>query len=136
MTRREFPRTTFDTINLTPLIDTLFFLLIIFMVTAPLLEYTIEVEPPSMNTGNPIPSDTPEIRKMINVKADGQILFNRVAMSMDELLRELDALRSNPEIVVYLRADRAIEYGRVIDILDQIRKSGFENINLVTSEGD
>ena len=72
MARRNFPRSTFDSINVTPLIDTLFFLLIIFMVTAPLLEYTVEVSPPQMNA-DPMKPD--EDSKIVNVKANGDIIF-------------------------------------------------------------
>ena len=69
--RRRFPVTAYDQINLTNLIDTLFFLLIIFMITAPLLEYSVDVTPPEMNA-DPIKPDTDS--KIINVKADGSIV--------------------------------------------------------------
>lgn len=135
MTRREFPRTSFDTINVTPLIDTLFFLLIIFMVTAPLLEYSVEVEPPVMKT-TPITTNDPDKSKMINVKADGTILFDKRAVTLMELMSALEAFRNDPEIRIYLRGDRDLKYGQVIDVLNQLRAGGFPDINLVTTEGD
>ena len=76
--RRRFPVTAYDQINLTNLIDTLFFLLIIFMITAPLLEYSVDVTPPEMNA-DPIKPDTDS--KIINVKADGSIVFDRRVVS-------------------------------------------------------
>ena len=65
--RRRFPVTAYDQINLTNLIDMLFFLLIIFMITAPLLESSVDVKPPEMNA-DPISPDPDS--KIINVKAD------------------------------------------------------------------
>ena len=80
--RRRFPVTAYDQINLTNLIDTLFFLLIIFMITAPLLEYSVDVTPPEMNA-EPIKPD-PE-SKIINVKADGSIVYDRKTVTEAEL---------------------------------------------------
>ena len=106
MARRNFPRSTFDSINVTPLIDTLFFLLIIFMVTAPLLEYTVEVSPPQMNA-DPMKPD--EDSKIVNVKANGEIIFERRVVTADELVRMLSAIpkTGNPK-PVFLRADGAL----------------------------
>ena len=70
--RRRFQVKSYNEINLTNLIDTLFFLLIIFMITAPLLEYSVDVTPPEMNA-DPIKPDNDS--KIINVKADGSIVY-------------------------------------------------------------
>ena len=72
MARHRFNNQPFDQINVTNLIDTLFFLLIIFMLTAPLLEYSMEVRPPA-NNADEIKAD--ENSKTVNVRANGKIFF-------------------------------------------------------------
>ena len=80
--RRRTQVKAYNEINLTNLIDTLFFLLIIFMITAPLLEYSIDVTPPEMNA-DPIKPDSDS--KIINVKADGSIVYDRRTVTEAEL---------------------------------------------------
>ena len=133
MARRNFSRSTFDSINLTPLIDTLFFLLIIFMVTAPLLEYSMDVSPPAMNADEMDPREMKNA-KTINIKADGTIIFDQTAVSQDELIRQLYRYINDPDVKVYLRADSEVKYGSVIQVLQQVKNSGFSNIFLITAE--
>lgn len=132
MARRRFAHQIYDSINVTPLIDTLFFLLIIFMVTAPLLEYTVEVSPPQMNADKMQPDPD---SKIVNVKEDGTILFDRRTVSADQLVRELSALAAkDAKQPVYLRADGRLLYGKVMEIMKKIRASGFSNVLLVMEE--
>lgn len=133
MARRNFSRSTFDSINLTPLIDTLFFLLIIFMITAPLLEYSIDVSPPAMNADKVDPNDMKNA-KTINIKSDGSIIFDQQTVTEDDLIRQLYLYKDDPDVRVYLRADANVVYGQVIHILQQVKNSGFSNIFLITSE--
>ena len=132
MARRRFAHQIYDSINVTPLIDTLFFLLIIFMVTAPLLEYTVEVSPPQMNADKMEPDPD---SKIVNVKEDGTILFDRRTVSADQLVSELSALAAkDASQPVYLRADGRLLYGKVMEIMKKIRSSGFSNVLLVMEE--
>jgi biopolymer transport protein TolR len=132
MARRNFPRSTFDSINVTPLIDTLFFLLIIFMVTAPLLEYTVEVSPPQMNA-DPMKPD--EDSKIVNVKENGEIIFNRRVVTEQELIRMLSEIpkTGNPK-PVFLRADGNLKFKKVIHVMKLIREGGYPNVLFVTEE--
>jgi biopolymer transport protein ExbD len=132
MARRNFPRATFDSINVTPLIDTLFFLLIIFMVTAPLLEYTVEVSPPQMNA-DPMKPD--EDSKIVNVKENGEIIFERRVVTEQELIRMLAAIpkTGNPK-PVFLRADGNLKFKNVIHVMKLIREGGYPNVLFVTEE--
>lgn len=132
MGRRKFSVQAYDVINLTPLIDTLFFLLIIFMVTAPLLEYTVDVSPPEMNA-DPLPQDEKH-SKIVSFKRDGSVRFENSDMSKEQFLYRLGDLKHDPEAKIFLRADRAIPYGDVIDLLNRVRKSGFTGIYLITGE--
>ena len=131
--RRRFPVTAYDQINLTNLIDTLFFLLIIFMITAPLLEYSVDVTPPEMNA-DPIKPDTDS--KIINVKADGSIMFDRRVVSETELQAVLSRIEqeSGRDTAIYLRGDKDLRYGVVMNVMRLVRGAGFRNVNLVMQE--
>ena len=131
--RRRFQSKTYDEINITPLMDTVFFLLIIFMITAPLLEYSIDVSPPKMEAAE-IKAD--DYTKVIHVTKDKVIQFERKKnISMQELLtrlRELKQDRNSKKYKFYLRADRELRYGDVIDVFKTIKRAGFADISLVT----
>ena len=131
--RRRFQSKTYDEINITPLMDTVFFLLIIFMITAPLLEYSIDVSPPKMEAAE-IKAD--DYTKVIHVTKDKVIQFERKKnISMNDLLerlRELKQSRDSKKYKFYLRADRELRYGDVIDVFKTIKKAGFADISLVT----
>ena len=131
--RRRFQSKTYDEINITPLMDTVFFLLIIFMITAPLLEYSIDVSPPKMEAAE-IKAD--DYTKVIHVTKDRMIQFERKKnIPMNELLarlRELKQSRDSKKYKFYLRADRELRYGDVIDVFKTIKKAGFADISLVT----
>ena len=131
--RRRFQSKTYDEINITPLMDTVFFLLIIFMITAPLLEYSIDVSPPKMAAAE-IKAD--DYTKVIHVTKDKVIQFERKKnISMQELLmrlRELKQDRNSKKYKFFLRADRELRYGDVIDVFKTIKRAGFADISLVT----
>lgn len=131
--RRRFQSKTYDEINITPLMDTVFFLLIIFMITAPLLEYSIDVSPPKMEAAE-IKAD--DYTKVIHVTKDKIIQFERKKnISMEELLarlRELKQDRNSKKYKFFLRADRELRYGDVVDVFKNIKKAGFADISLVT----
>ena len=131
--RRRFPVTAYDQINLTNLIDTLFFLLIIFMITAPLLEYSIDVTPPEMNANQISPDND---AKVVNVKSDGSITFERKTITEAELQVILSRIeqQSGRETAIFLRGDKDVNYGAVINVMRVIRGSGFRNVNLVMQE--
>lgn len=131
--RRRFQVSAYDQINLTNLIDTLFFLLIIFMITAPLLETSVDVTPPEMNA-DPIKPD-PDT-KVINVKADGTIVYDRRTVTEAELQIVLSQIeqQSGRDTAIFLRGDQNLRYGTVMNVMKLIRSSGFRNVNLVMKE--
>ena len=131
--RRRFQVSAYDQINLTNLIDTLFFLLIIFMITAPLLETSVDVTPPEMNA-DPIKPD-PDT-KVINVKADGTIVYDRNTVTEAELQIVLSRIeqQSGRDTAIFLRGDRDLRYGVVMNVMRLIRAAGFRNVNLVMQE--
>ena len=131
--RRRFQVETYNQINLTNLIDTLFFLLIIFMITAPLLEYSVDVTPPEMNA-DPIKPDSDS--KIVNIKADGSIVYDSRTVSEAELQVILSRIeqQNGRDTAIFLRGDRDLRYGTVMNVMKLIRAAGFRNVNLVMQE--
>ena len=131
--RRRFQVKSYNEINLTNLIDTLFFLLIIFMITAPLLEYSVDVTPPEMNA-DPIQPDNES--KVINIKADGTIVYDSRTVTEAELQVIMSRIEQQDgrDTAIFLRGDKDLRYGTVMNVMKLIRKSGFRNVNLVMQE--
>ncbi len=120
---------TIDEINMTPLMDLTFLLLIIFMIATPLLEYSIDVSPPEMN------ADKIEDNKSetVNLLVNGQINFRGQIVSRDNLFEILKNLKeTSPKTILLLRADGDISYRKVIALMKEIKNSGFSNISLIT----
>ena len=118
-------------INVTPLVDVMLVLLIIFMVTAPMMTHGVDVKLPQ--TAAPaIP--TKSERLIVSVGSDRQIFINRQQVGLDQFESTLAAIyqnKPNPE-GVFLRADRSIPYGYVMQVMGMIRQAGITKIGMVT----
>ncbi len=125
--RRNRDREVMSEINVTPFVDVMLVLLVIFMVTAPLMQQGIDVNLPKAK-GKELP---PEERLIVTVKSSGDIFLNDMPVSLSELKNKLSHLsKSNPE--VFLRADRSVFYGLVAEIMAEIKDAGIERLGLVT----
>ncbi len=116
-------------INMTPLMDLTFLLLIVFMITAPMLEYTIDVTPPKMNADK----IDHENNLLVSLDAEGQILYRGDRLSTADLieqLRQVQVLR--PEVSVLIRGHEARPYGEIIGLMKAVRNAGLYNVSLVT----
>jgi biopolymer transport protein TolR len=118
-------------INVTPLVDVMLVLLIIFMVTAPMMEQGLEVDLPNTTTQNIRVKDVPLV---ITVKRDGSIhLAESQAFALDELEAKLDAiLHGDASREVFLRADEKVPYGTVARVMARARAAGVEKLGMVT----
>jgi biopolymer transport protein TolR len=124
---RNKNREVMSEINVTPFVDVMLVLLVIFMVTAPLMQQGIDVNLPKAKAKE-LP---PEERLIITMKADGNIYLNDVPVDMGTLKEKLSALsKKNPE--VFLRADRSVSYGFVAELMAEIKDAGIEKLGLVT----
>ncbi len=120
-------RTVMSEINVTPLVDVMLVLLIIFMVTAPLLQQGIDVNLPKAK-GRELPA---EERVTIVIKKGGQYFLNETPVSRDALIKRLAAIsKQNPQ--VFLKADKDVPYGVVADIMGEIKEAGIEKLGMVT----
>src|SRR3990172_1878188 len=115
-------------INVTPLVDVVLVLLLVFMVTAPMMSRGIDVSLPVANQ----PQDHEEDRITVSVNAQGQIFIDAKPVNMvlleDQLRGRIEGMTSK---VAYLRADEALRYGKVIEVVDKMKKAGVEQIGFV-----
>ncbi|UCF36811.1 MAG: biopolymer transporter ExbD [Acidobacteriota bacterium] len=122
-------RPTLSEINVTPLVDVILVLLIIFMVTAPILQTGIEVELPRTRT---VQAVDPEQRVVITISRD-EMLFYRSSMINFNLLKEQLAKDiGQSDQPIFLQADEDVRWKTIVAVVDEIRQSGYEKINLVT----
>jgi biopolymer transport protein TolR len=120
-------RAVLSEINVTPFVDVMLVLLIIFMVTAPLLQQGVDVNLPKAK-GKDLP---PEERVSIVIKKGGAIFLNDTSLTMDELTKKLAALsKLNPN--VYLKADKDVPYGLVVEVMGEIKEAGIEKLGMIT----
>jgi biopolymer transport protein TolR len=120
-------RTALSEINVTPLVDVMLVLLIIFMVTAPLMQQGIDVNLPKAK-GKDLP---PEERISIVVKKGGTLFLNDQSISKPDMISKLTAIsKLNPN--VFLRADKDVPYGTVVEIMGDIKEAGIEKLGMVT----
>lgn len=133
--RRQYQHSTYNQINLTNMIDMLFFLLVVFMLEINLLNNSGDVTLPKMNA-EPIISEGDS--KIINVKSDGSIVFDRRVISETELQTMLSNIKQEggSNSAIYLRGDENACYGVVMDVMSLIRRVGFRSVNLVTQAED
>jgi biopolymer transport protein TolR len=118
-------------INVTPMVDVMLVLLVIFMVTAPLLTSGVPVDLPAANA-KPITGDDRPLT--VSIKADGTIwLSEDTQVSLDELAPRLKAMTSNkPDARIFVRGDGAITYGRMIEVLTNLQGAGLNHVALLT----
>ena len=118
-------------INVTPFIDVILVLLIIFMVAAPLSTVDLPVDLPSSAA---IPQKKPDKPTYVTVKADLSVAVGEAPVKRADLLRALNA-EGDKERRLFLRADRAVPYGEMMDVLELLRGGGYLKVALVALEG-
>jgi biopolymer transport protein TolR len=118
-------------INVTPLVDVMLVLLIIFMIAAPMLHQGIEVALPRAQAKNlPLKVEDPIV---LSIDRDGKVYLRSTAVPSEDLVERLKAqLASRPEDTVFLKGDRDAPYGRIIDVLDILQRGGIQHVGMVT----
>ena|SRR5215469_3901004 len=117
-------------INVTPLVDVMLVLLVIFMVTAPIIQQGVEVTLPSVKA-EALPGK--EEQFVVSITKDSQIYLNDAKLSADELSTKLKAIgQERPDREVFIRADDQVPYGEVIKTMAAIKAAGIENVGMVT----
>ena len=121
-------------INVTPFVDVMLVLLIIFMVAAPLMTVGVPVELPKTAAGA-LPSDAEE-PLTVTIAADGRVMIQTTETQVEELVTKLQAIAAERASTrVYLRADGAVSYAQVVQVMGALNAGGFSDIGLVTDTG-
>ena len=119
-------------INVTPMVDVMLVLLIIFMVAAPMLTVGVPIDLPQTQ------AKTLDIDKeplMLSVKSDGKVFLNETELKMDELVAKLKAVteaRGGMDERIFVRGDRSVNYGEVMKVMGRLSGAGFKRVALVT----
>ena len=122
-------------INVTPFVDVMLVLLIVFMVTAPLLTVGIPVELPETRSSDTLSDDQAPL--VVTVQEDGSVSLQKNVMDADTLIARLRAIvDENPSVELYVRGDRRVPYGTVIGVMDMIKSAGMSRVKLVTKLAD
>jgi biopolymer transport protein TolR len=119
-------------INVTPLVDVMLVLLIIFMVTAPIIQQGVEVSIPKVKAAA-LKSNEEEF--VVSITRDGETYLNDRKLAPAELTDKLEAIsHTRPDLQVFIRADEQVAYGKVIRTMAAIKAAGIENVGMVTQE--
>jgi biopolymer transport protein TolR len=117
-------------INVTPMVDVMLVLLVIFMVAAPLLTVGVPVDLPQTQA----PAiNQPQEPLVITVNAAGKLFLQNSPVDDDQLVPRLEAVtKANPNTDIYVRGDQAISYGRVMQVMGMVSAAGFNKVSLIT----
>ncbi|MGC6531235.1 MAG: protein TolR [Candidatus Puniceispirillaceae bacterium] len=116
-------------INVTPFVDVMLVLLIVFMVTAPLLTVGVPVDLPKTKAGQ-ISADAAPL--VVSIQEDGQIYLQETAIEEEALIPRLTAVsEANPDVRIFVRGDRSVSYGAVVELMGRIQTAGFSRVALV-----
>jgi biopolymer transport protein TolR len=116
-------------INVTPFVDVVLVLLIIFLITAPMMLGGIDVRVPKTETRN----IQPEERLVLTITRDRGVFLDNQPISLDRLTRVLTSMvRRNTKSSVFLKADESVAYGTVMKVLDVVKKAGVDRVGMVT----
>jgi biopolymer transport protein TolR len=116
-------------INVTPFVDVVLVLLIIFLITAPMLLGGIDVRVPKTATRN----IQPEERLVLTITRDRGVFLENQPISLDRLSKVLSGMvKRNPRAAVFLKGDEAVAYGTVMKVMDVIKKAGIDRVGMVT----
>jgi biopolymer transport protein TolR len=117
-------------INVTPLVDVMLVLLVVFMVAAPLLTVGVPVDLPQTQAP---PITEPKEPLVITINAEGHIYIQDTDIPSESLIPRLTAITgSNPDALLYVRGDKAINYGRVLEVMSLVSSAGFRKVSLIS----
>ncbi|PKN08606.1 MAG: protein TolR [Deltaproteobacteria bacterium HGW-Deltaproteobacteria-8] len=121
-------------INVTPFVDVMLVLLIIFMVTAPMLTQGVDVDLPKTRSVRTLPAGSDHL--VLSVKKDGSIFLDEYNVPFEDLRQHLQNLVISQNKQLYLRADKDVAYGVVVKVMGEIKSVGIEKLGLVAEASD
>ena len=126
---------TLADINVTPMVDVMLVLLIIFMVITPLLQKGVSVDLAKTHNPRKMPDAEKTDAVELAVTRDGKIFLNAQPVKMDDITKQVEDLMSNRlNKVVFIKSDSRAKYGDVVSVVDNVRAAGIEQLGLITEE--
>jgi biopolymer transport protein TolR len=122
-------------INVTPMVDVMLVLLIIFMVVTPMLQKGVSVDLAKVNSPEAMPDADKEDALIVAVMRDGKVYFGNDQINVDQLTDKIkDRIASRTDKRVYVRADSRAKYGSVVGVVDNVRSAGVDQLGLLTDQ--
>jgi len=122
-------------INVTPMVDVMLVLLIIFMVVTPMLQHGVSVDLAKVNSPEQMPDADKEDALLVSVTRDGLVYFGSDQISVDNLTNKVkDRLANKPDKRVYVKADMRARFGGVVQVVDAVRAAGVDDLGLLTEQ--
>jgi biopolymer transport protein TolR len=132
--RNEGAKVSSD-INVTPMVDVMLVLLIIFMVVTPMLQKGHSVDMAKVNNPEQMPDADKEDALLVTVTRDGQVYFGTDQIALDALTNKVkDRLANKPDKRVYVKADMRARFGYVVQVVDDVRAAGVDDLGLLTDQ--
>jgi len=117
-------------INVTPMVDVMLVLLVVFMITAPLLNVGVPVDLPKTAASQMVGQDEPLV---VSVNAKGEVFLQETKITLDQLVPRLSAITANKKDTrIFVRGDKAIAYGKVMEVMGTVNLAGFTRVALIT----
>jgi biopolymer transport protein TolR len=128
--KKRYRQKRFSEINVTPMVDVMLVLLIIFMVTAPMLTSGVQVDLPKTSSAPLQGQDEP---LTISVQAGGRVFINKTPVGIDELGAKLAAIAGEKrDTRIFVRGDKSVDYGHIMHVIGEINGAGFTKVALIT----
>ena len=122
--------TPMSDINVTPMVDVMLVLLVVFMITAPLLTVGVPVDLPKTAASQMVGQDEPLV---VTVDAKGEVFLQETKITLDQLVPRLSAITANKKDTrIFVRGDKAIAYGKVMEVMGMVNLAGFTRVALIT----
>ncbi|MBZ5655226.1 MAG: biopolymer transporter ExbD [Acidobacteriia bacterium] len=133
-TRNEGAKVNSD-INVTPMVDVMLVLLIIFMVVTPMLQHGVTVDMARVNNPEQMPDADKEDALLIAVMRDGKVFFGTDPIAVDDLTQKIrDRLANRTDKRVFIKADARAKFGSVVQVVDNVRSAGVDQLGLLTDQ--
>ena len=122
-------------INVTPMVDVMLVLLIIFMVITPMLQKGVSVDMAKVNSPSPMPDADKEDALLVAVQRDGSVFFGTEKTNVNQLTDKVkDRLANRTDKRVFLKADARAKFGAVVEVVDNVRAAGVDQLGLLTDQ--
>jgi len=135
MARKRDQMSAVADINVTPMVDVMLVLLIIFMIITPLLQKGVSVDLAKTHNPRKMPNAEKTNAVELAVTRDGKVFLNAKPVAMGDITKQVDDLMSNRlDKVVFIKSDARAKYGDVVSVVDNVRAAGVEQLGLITEE--